>query len=74
VTDYTVIVTKLTEFERRIRLKELIITIAYKVKELEAFKDIRDLKDSGDEEPLIRCYKCRGIKHKRSECLIKKLV
>lgn len=74
VTDYTIIVTKLTEFERRIKLKELIITIVYKIKKLKAFKNIKDLKDSGDEELLIQCYKYRRIKYKRSKCFIKKLI
>jgi hypothetical protein len=74
VTDCTVVVTRLTEFERRMGPKEPIITTAYRAKEPEVSKDIEDLGDSGDEEPLIRCYKCGGIGHKRSECPTKKPV
>jgi hypothetical protein len=77
VTDYTIVVTKLTEFERRMGPREPIITTAYRAKEREASKDIGDLGDSGDsgdEEPQIRCYKCGGIGHKRSECPTKKPV
>jgi hypothetical protein len=72
VTDYAVVVTKLTEFERRLGPKEPISTTAYRAKELEV-EDTGDLGDSSsDEEPLIRCYKCGGIGHKRSECPTKK--
>jgi hypothetical protein len=71
VTDYAIVVTKLTDFERRMGPKEPISATAYRTKELKV-KDTGDLGDSGKEEPLMRCYKYGGIRHKRSECLTKR--
>ena len=54
--------------------KEPISIIVYRAKEFRVSKDIEDLGDSENGEPLIRYYKCEGIEYKRSECPIKKLV